>query len=81
MPKLRRLSGGEVVRILGGFGFQLHAQRGSHVKLRRLTASGERQTLTIPRHRELDRGTLQAIFRQASRYLSADQLTKQFYTE
>lgn len=36
MPKLRRLSGDEVIAILGQFGFQVQAQRGSHVKLRRL---------------------------------------------
>ena len=81
MPKLRRLSGDEVIRILAGFGFQIHAQRGSHVKLRRLTAEGERHTLTIPRHRELDRGTLQAIVRQAARYVSTDQITQHFYTD
>ena len=35
MPKLRRLSGPEVIHILEGFGFSVHAQAGSHVKLRR----------------------------------------------
>ena len=80
MPNLRRLSGDEVIAILAQCGFRVHAQKGSHVKLRRVTATGERQTLTIPRHRELDRGTLHAILRQASRYLDAEQLHARFYT-
>lgn len=62
MPKLRRLSGPEVVKILGLFGFVLHSQRGSHLKLKRRSASGESQTLTVPNHRELDTGTCHGIF-------------------
>ncbi len=57
MPGLRRLSGDEPIAVLGRFGFAVHSQRGSHVKLRRVGAGGERQTLTVPRHRELDSGT------------------------
>ena len=80
MSKPRRLSGKEVVAILGRFGFQVHSQRGSHVKLRRIAAAGQKQTLTIPWHDELDTGTLRAIFRQASRYVSEDQLYSYFFT-
>lgn len=58
MPKLKRLSGDEVVAIFARFGFAIHAQRGSHVKLRRTGPGGTAQTLTIPKHRELDAGTL-----------------------
>jgi len=39
------------------------------------------QTLTIPRHRDLDVGTLQAIFRQASRFISQEELREEFYTD
>ena len=53
-PKLKRLSGAEVVAILRSFGFEVHSQRGSHVKVRRTVPGGEKQTLTIPRHSELD---------------------------
>jgi predicted RNA binding protein YcfA (HicA-like mRNA interferase family) len=49
MPKLRRLSGDEVVTILRDLGFQLESQRGSHIKLSRESASG-RQVLTVPAH-------------------------------
>jgi len=80
MPRLRTLSGGEVIQILRDFGFEQHSQRGSHIKLRRLVAQ-QAQTLTVPNHRELDRGTLQAIFRQASRFLAEFELRKRFYTD
>jgi predicted RNA binding protein YcfA (HicA-like mRNA interferase family) len=42
MPKLRVLSGREVLKILSGFGFQDFAQRGSHIKLRRILPAGRR---------------------------------------
>lgn len=63
MSKLKILSGKEVVKIFSKFGFEVVSQRGSHVKLRRVLADGTKQTLTIPIHEELDRGTLRAIFR------------------
>jgi predicted RNA binding protein YcfA (HicA-like mRNA interferase family) len=81
MPKLRRLSGSAVIRILEGFGFTVYAQAGSHVKLRRIGPYGQKQTLTIPRHAELDTGTLRAIFRQASQYVPDEELRPCFFTE
>lgn len=80
MPRLRSLSGGDVLQILGDFGFERFSQRGSHVKVRRLIA-GQAQTLTVPNHKEIDRGTLQAIFRQASRFIAETDLRSRFYTE
>ena len=50
MSKLRALSGEDLLRIFGLFGFSKLSQRGSHVKLRRITAEGTRQTLTIVTH-------------------------------
>lgn len=79
-PKLKRLSGKDVLAILSKFGFALISQRGSHAKLRRVV-SGERQTLTIVMHYELDIGTLRAIIRQASRYIPEDELKSEFYSE
>ena len=81
MPELRRLSGSAVIRILEGFGFMLHAQAGSHVKLRCIGPTGQKQTLTIPRHRELDSGTLRAILRQASLYIPDQELRPHFFTD
>jgi len=79
MPKPKRLSGSDVMKILGLFGFSVHSQRGSHVKLRRVSPSGEKQTITIPRHKELDAGTVRAIFRQASRYIPEQELRAQLF--
>ena len=81
MPKPRRLSGDEVVAILGRFGFVVVAQRGSHVKLQRTTGEGARETLTVPRHRELDTGTVVAIFRQTTRFIAESELRPHFYTD
>ena len=79
MPKLRVLSGEEVVRVLSKFGFEVVSQKGSHVKLRRVLPDGTKQTLTVPIHEELDKGTLKAIIRQASRYLPEEELKPHFY--
>ena len=79
MPKLRVLSGNEVVKILSKFGFDVVSQKGSHVKLRRVLPDGTRQTLTVPLHNELDKGTLKAIIRQASRYIAEEELKPYFY--
>ncbi len=79
MPRLKVLSGNEVAKILVGFGFSLASQKGSHAKLKRLAPSGENQTLIVPLHRELDHGTLRAIFNQACRYIPADELTPHFF--
>ena len=80
MPKPKILSGEDVIKILSTFGFVRAAQRGSHVKLRRILGD-IRQTLTIPNHKELDRGTLLAIYRQASRYIAETELRPYFMTE
>ena len=79
MPKLRILSGKEVVKILSNFGFEVVSQKGSHVKLRRVLPEGTKQTLTVPLHDELDKGTLKAIIRQASRYVPEKDLKPYFY--
>ena len=62
MSKLPRVSGAQVVSTLKKAGFQFVRQHGSHVILRR--ANQFAQT-TVPDHREIDRGTLRAIIRQA----------------
>ena len=81
MPKIRQLSGTEVLAILNEFGFRPVSQRGSHQKLRRVLADGSTQTLTVPNHKEIDRGTLQAIFRQAGRFIPEPELRRVFFTE
>jgi predicted RNA binding protein YcfA (HicA-like mRNA interferase family) len=78
MSRLKRLSGTEVIEILEQFGFQIYSQRGSHVKLRRVSETGK-ETLTVPNHRQLDTGTCRAIYRQARRYISEADLFRYFY--
>ena len=81
MPKLRTLSGRDLVQIFSSFGFQPVSQRGSHVKLRRVLPSGSRQTLTIALHDETDKGTLRAIYRQGLRYITEAELRPRFFTK
>lgn len=80
MPKLRVLSGKEIVAIFASFGFTVIGQKGSHMKLRR-DVNGVRQVLTIPMHRELDKGTTKAIYTQALRFISDDDLRPHFFTQ
>ena len=54
----------EVQRKLETAGFSVTSQRGSHVKFAKQTANGIR-TAIVPRHREIARGTLGSIIRQA----------------
>ena len=81
MPKLRTLSGNEVLGILAEFGFQPFSQRGSHIKVRRISGQGQTQTLTIPNHREIDPGTLHGIFRQACRFVAEPDLRRKFFAD
>jgi len=81
MPKLRIFSGQEIVKIFLVFGFSVVAQRGSHIKLVRILSDSTRQTLTIPGHPELDKGTIKAVYRQALRYIPDGELRQHFYSE
>lgn len=67
--KLPVISGRELVRALSQVGFQFDRQRGSHMMLFRAEPP---MTVSVPDHKELDRGTLRAILRQAG--LSPDEL-------
>jgi predicted RNA binding protein YcfA (HicA-like mRNA interferase family) len=81
MPRLKVLSGPDVIVILATFGFIEESRRGSHVKLRRVGPSGERQTLVVPNHAELAKGTLRAIYRQSLRYVQEIELNPCFYSD
>ncbi len=63
MSALPRISGREAVAALGKIGYQVDHQTGSHIVLRhRLTPH---RRLVVPDHRELAKGTLRAIIREA----------------
>ncbi len=62
MSKLPSISGRACIKALERAGFVVRRQEGSHVILRRMEPFGQ---LVVPDHKELDRGTLRAIIRQA----------------
>jgi predicted RNA binding protein YcfA (HicA-like mRNA interferase family) len=64
LPKLRRLSGREVCKILSKRGFVEVRQRGSHIIMQK-QAEDSTITVPVPNHSELRRGTLQSIIRQS----------------
>ncbi len=63
MSKLPRLSGRECANALTKVGFRQKRQHSSHIILRRDEPFAQ---LVVPDHKELDRGTLRAIIRQAN---------------
>jgi predicted RNA binding protein YcfA (HicA-like mRNA interferase family) len=79
MTRLKRLSARQILRILHGFGFSVASVRGSHAKLERKIEGGPPQILTVPLYRELAPGTVQAIFRQALRFIPEADLRAHFY--
>ena len=62
MSRLPRISGRECVKILARADFYLKRQHGSHMILRRDNPFAQ---VVVPDHKELDRGTLRSIIRQA----------------
>lgn len=62
MSKLPLLSARECIQALEKAGFSVLHQSGSHVILRR---DDPKATISVPNHREIRRGTLRAIIRQA----------------
>ena len=64
MPKLPVLSGREVIKALKKVGYEEKRQKGSHIILVKETAEGKR-AVVVPNHKEVDKGTLIEIIRQA----------------
>jgi predicted RNA binding protein YcfA (HicA-like mRNA interferase family) len=61
---LRIFSGAELCRLLGGHGFKVVRQKGSHIILQR-QIPGSTITVPVPNHREIRSGTLKSIIRQS----------------
>jgi predicted RNA binding protein YcfA (HicA-like mRNA interferase family) len=59
-PSLPQVSGAEAIRALQRLGFVEVRQKGSHVVLRKAS-----QGCVVPLHRELKKGTLAGILKQA----------------
>jgi predicted RNA binding protein YcfA (HicA-like mRNA interferase family) len=62
MPALPVISGAEAVKAFGKDGWQAVRQRGSHIILLK---GGSQASLSVPNHRELARGTLRSLIRDA----------------
>lgn len=69
MPRLpRNLSGGELIRKLGAYGYEATRQTGSHVRVTRSTATGQHH-VTVPTNRSLRVGTLNSILSDVAAHL------------
>lgn len=62
MNKLPIISGKECIEVLENAGFYIKRRESSHVILRRDDPFAQ---VVVPDHKEIDRGTLRAIIRQA----------------
>jgi predicted RNA binding protein YcfA (HicA-like mRNA interferase family) len=65
------LSGQRLIKALEAEGWKVARQRGSHVRLKK---TGHRVALVVPLHKELRKGTLAGILRDAD--LSGDDLRR-----
>jgi predicted RNA binding protein YcfA (HicA-like mRNA interferase family) len=72
LSKLPVVSGKQTCKILEKIGFLIDHQTGSHIILRNKRPPYRR--LTIPNHKEIAKGTLRAIIRQAG--ITVEELVK-----
>ncbi|MDP2788647.1 MAG: type II toxin-antitoxin system HicA family toxin [bacterium] len=80
MPnKLRDLSGKEIEKFLERNGFSVYKTRGSHCKMRRIVL-GRNQTLMIPMHSSVAKGTLHDIYNQTLEYLPESEVRNFFFS-
>ncbi len=74
MPKLRKVSGDKVVRILcNKLGFKITGRTGSHIRLSKMTPKGKVGTV-VPMHKELKIGTLKGVLKLAK--VDTDEFSK-----
>ena len=70
MSKLPACSGQDAIRAFRKVGYEVDHQTGSHIILRHPSL----RRLTVPNHRELAKGTLRALIREAG-------ITKEHFTD
>ena len=63
MPKLPVLSGKKALKAFSKIGYELDHQTGSHMILR--NSSPPHRRLSIPNHKELAKGTLRKLIKEA----------------
>jgi predicted RNA binding protein YcfA (HicA-like mRNA interferase family) len=72
MSILPRISGRETAAALSKIGYEKDRQKGSHIVLRQ--AEYPHRRIVVPDHREVSKGTLRAIIREAG--LTAEEFTE-----
>jgi predicted RNA binding protein YcfA (HicA-like mRNA interferase family) len=70
--KLPVVSGAEAVKAFGRVGYEVDEQHGSHIILRR--AAPPHRRLSVPNHKDLAKGTLRALIREAG--LTVDEFAR-----
>jgi predicted RNA binding protein YcfA (HicA-like mRNA interferase family) len=79
-PRLpRNVSGDDLVRLLGKFGYVVTRQKGSHLRL--TSRAGDEHHVTVPNHGALRAGTLNGILKSVAEHvgLSRDEVVKQLF--
>lgn len=72
MSKLPVVSGKDTLKVFQKIGYQFDHQTGSHMILRLVTPPFRR--LTIPNHKEIAKGTLRSLLREAG--MTVEEFTK-----
>ncbi len=77
MPKLPLVSGLQLTRLLRASGYEIIRQKGSHVRLKKTTVSGE-HAITVPVHKVMAKGNLADIIGKVTLWnnISKDEFTK-----
>jgi len=63
MSKIPQVSGRQVVKVLSKIGYEKDRQKGSHIVLRQSIYPHRR--IVVPNHKEIAKGTLRKIIKQA----------------
>ncbi len=79
MSKLPVVSGSDLIKVLSKLGYEIVRQKGSHVRLKNISDSGE-HNVTVPMHKELAKGTLNDILSKVSVWnnMTKDELIEMF---
>lgn len=72
-----QVSGNDLIRLLKELGYEVVRQKGSHIRLRKVTTAGEHK-ITVPNHKEISKGTLNDILTDVSLWngITKDELIK-----
>lgn len=76
----RDVSGDELGKKLGKFGYTITRQTGSHMRLTRIAKEGNHH-ITIPKHKDPKLGTLNSIVKDVAEYLgmARDELVRKLW--